>query len=192
MGGRIDAPTGHTRIGYQNGGTGFVTQTGGTFDGGGKSIYLGNRGVGTWNIGGGILKNVTDLYNGARSGNASTNTIKITGSSATVNVNNYRQGPNSSLYVAPGAGGLTAIGCGNSLWLDGELTVDFSNANPNTSTQPLIGYSGSLNGAGAFSATNILTAGWSADVEIDPVGKTVSLINILAPPAPSGTVLLIR
>jgi len=183
----------NTKIGHLNGSTGLVTMTGGTWDNGNNDLHLGYNAEasGTLEISGGTLTNVANLYNGYS--NSSTNTVKITGSTATVSVKNYRQKPSSTLCVAPDSGGLTAIACANNLWLDGGLTVDFSNHDPQTTTLPLISYTGSLNGgARAFTSTNIVTAGWSAEVEIDTVGKTVSLVDITPPPASPGTVLVVR
>ncbi len=183
----------NTKIGHLNGSTGLAIVTGGTWDNGNRDLHLGYNAEasGTLHISGGIVTNVNNLYNGYS--NSSTNLVRIGGSSATICLNNYRQKPNSGLHVAPGAAGLSVITCTNGLWLDGALTIDFSNHDPLTSTLPLITYNGPLNGtAKAFTSTNILTADWSAEVEVDTIGKTVSLINITPPPGPPGTVLIVK
>jgi hypothetical protein len=100
----------------------------------------------------------------------------------------------STLRVAPDADGLSPVNVSGNVTLNGTLEVDFSNY---VGTDPItiIDYNG--NRTGAFAATNIVTAGWLADIEYNeniggPLQDTVRLINIVAPPVFDGIMIIVQ
>ncbi|MBT3193492.1 MAG: hypothetical protein HN341_13160 [Verrucomicrobia bacterium] len=181
MGGHAYVPNGGPSA------TGVVNQTGGLWDNGGGNIRIASAsGVGSYSISGGALTNVNTLYNPVNG----VGTFSVAGSSASIHMASYQElQTTSTLRVAPDSGGLSPINVSGSVSLKGTLEVDFSNYGSKTDDFTIINYGTTLSGT-LF--TNILTEGWSADIDYgDGSDDSVSLVNIVAPVL-AGTVVTIR
>jgi len=192
-------------IGYGAGSTGVVTVSGGTLLMNAiQPLYVGNGGTGTLTVTGGTITNAATIHvgnNGAGAGTFSISdgdifpkrmivggtgagTFTIDGSDASITLKQagdyaYKQNANGILRVVPDAGGITTITCPNSGTapeLDGTLEIDLSNFDGHTDELVLIDHNGTI--TGTFSATNVLTAGWTAEVAYDDTADEVRLVNI--------------
>jgi len=165
-----------------HGGKGTVVQTGGTLTAAGNvrmAVVAGS--VGSYEISGGTLT-CTTLRNPV----AGTSTFSVIGSSATINVGWYYESiAGSTLRVKPDATALSVINSPGTCRLRGTLEVDLSDYD-GIGPLTMISY-GNLDGT--FAATNILTAGCTADVDYS--NGTVRLINITGC-LPKGTVVSVR
>jgi len=189
IGGRIEGATERSTVGNASGGVGLLTQSGGVWDNNSSNFFLGNLGgsKGTYEISGGVLTNVLGMFNG----NGGTGTFSIVGSSASIHMETFSVSSVSTLRVAPSNGALSVLNSDN-INLDGTLEVDFGNYDAGQGypeTLLMIKYS-SWGGNYDFAVTNILTPGWSADVEYDDAADEVKLVNIIGPP--KGSVFIVK
>jgi hypothetical protein len=121
----------------------------------------------------------------------STNIMRIIGSAAVIEIGDdilTTAGSSNTWHFAPDAGGISTINVTDDIDFSGTMEIDFENFDLYTSSLVLIDYNG--NRTGTFAATNILTAGWSADIEYDDTADQVKLINIKGPP--KGTIMVVR
>ena len=176
------------------GGTGVVNQTGGIWNNGGRQLRLGAAAGshGEFSISDGVLTNVARLYMGV--GSNSVGVLSIVGSDAAIYVNDELRGGNAgsaTLRMTPDSGGISPIhvlseGSPGEVWLNKTaLEVDFANCD---STDDLTIIDQTYAVREPFMATNILTKGWTVEVEY-AIGA-VRLINITRPP--KGFVMSIR
>jgi T5SS/PEP-CTERM-associated repeat protein len=190
-GGTWDNGGTHLRIGYVAGSVGTYSISSGSLTNV-NYLYVGSSGNGTFNISGDAHVTPTKLYIAGYAG--SEGLLSITGSGATIETEEFRAAnPGSgTLRVTPDSGGISTIVVtgGNKTWIyETTLEVDFSNYR-STDDLTIIDYGSTLRDANndgigyELAATNILTAGWSADVDYLTDGE-VRLVNISRPTPPS-------
>jgi T5SS/PEP-CTERM-associated repeat protein len=193
MGGTWDGGGQHMRIGYASNSVGTFAISSGTITNAGY-IYAGDNGNGTFDISGDAAVHATKLYISNSAG--SEGLLSIAGSGATIWTTEFRAANlgSGTLRITPDSAGISTINLTqhNKTWIyKTTLEVDFSNYD-STNDLTIIDYVSSLrdDGSGyAFAATNILTAGWFADVDYLTDGE-VRLVNITRPP--KGFVMSIR
>jgi T5SS/PEP-CTERM-associated repeat protein len=185
-GGTVAGIVSATYIGDQPTSTGTVTQTGGTWDNNGKSLYVGNTGSGTYSISGGSLTNVDILIANNASGD---HTLIVEGSSASINVNHIHMDTASpTLRVKPDATALSPINCSGQLHVNAAtLEVDLSDYD-GVGPLTLINY-GTLN-QWPFATVVTNTPGTGFEVDYT-TGGAITLKNITGC-LPAGTVVSIR
>ncbi len=185
-GGTVAGIVSGTYIGDQPTSTGTVTQTGGTWDNNGKSLYVGNTGSGTYSISGGSLTNVDILIANNASGD---HTLIVEGSSASINVNHIHMDTASpTLRVKPDATALSPINCSGQLHVNAAtLEVDLSDYD-GVGPLTLINY-GTLN-QWPFATVVTNTPGTGFEVDYT-TGGAITLKNITGC-LPAGTVVSIR
>jgi T5SS/PEP-CTERM-associated repeat protein len=185
-GGTVAGIVSGTYIGNQTTSTGTVTQTGGTWDNNGKSLYVGNTGSGTYSISGGSLTNVDILIANNASGD---HTLIVEGSSASINVNHIHMDTASpTLRVKPDATALSPINCSGQLHVNAAtLEVDLSDYD-GVGPLTLINY-GTLN-QWPFATVVTNTPGTGFEVDYT-TGGAITLKNITGC-LPAGTVVSIR